>query len=88
MPILDRDHATCQALSQDLFQALRHGSTCFTRSYDVHLRVALQIIGHTVNVESVSLTHDGTLHCGNGINRRYPSGEDVPAILTELLDGV
>ena len=88
MPILDRDHATCQALSQDLFQALRHGSTRFTRSYDVHVCVALQIIGHTVNVESVSLTHNGTPHCSNGINRRYPSGEDVPAILAELLDSV
>jgi hypothetical protein len=86
VPILDRDHTTCQLLSQDLFQALRHGSTCFTRSYDVYVGVTLQIIGHTINVESVSLAHDGAPHCGNGINRRYPSGEDVPAILAELLD--
>ena len=86
MPILDRDHATCQALSQDLFQALRHGSTRFTRSYDVHVGVSLQLIGHAVNVKHVSLAHDGALYCGNGINRRYPSGEDVPAILAELLD--
>ena len=48
--------------------------------------VALQIIGHAVNVENVSLAHDCAPHCGNGINRRYPSGEDVPAILAELLD--
>ena len=88
MPILDHDHATCQALSQDLFQTLRHDSTRFPRSYDIHVCVALQIIGHTVNVESVSLAHDGAPHCGNRINRRYPSGEDVPAILAELLDSV
>jgi hypothetical protein len=50
--------------------------------------VAPQIIGHAVNVERVSLAHDSTLHCGNGINRRYPGGEDVPAILAELLDSV
>ena len=86
VPILDRDHATCQPLSQDLFQALRHSSTRFTRSYSVHVCVALQIIGHAVHVEKVSLAHDGAPHCGNGINRRYPSGEDVPAILAELLD--
>jgi hypothetical protein len=48
--------------------------------------VSLQIIGHAVNVEKVSLAHDGALHCGNGINRRYSSGEDMPAILAELLD--
>jgi len=86
VPILDRDHTAGQALSQDLFQALRHGGPGFTRSYDVHVGVTLQIIGHTVNVESMSLAHDGALHCGNGINRRYPSGKEVAAILTELLD--
>jgi hypothetical protein len=48
--------------------------------------VLLQIIGHTVNVETVSLAHDGAPHCGNGVNRRYPRGENVPAILAELLD--
>jgi len=48
--------------------------------------VSLQLIGHAVNVKHVSLAHDGALYCGNGINRRYPSGEDVPAILVELLD--
>jgi len=48
--------------------------------------VSLQIIGHAVNVEHVSLAHDGTPHCGNGVNCRYPSSEDAPAILTELLD--
>jgi hypothetical protein len=48
--------------------------------------VTLQIIGYAVNVESISLAHDGTPHCGNGINRCDPSGEDVPAILAELLD--
>jgi len=48
--------------------------------------VSLQLIGHAVNVKHVSLAHDGALYCGNGINRRYPSGEDVPAILAELLD--
>jgi len=86
VPILDRDHATCQPLSQGLFQALCHGGTCFTRSYDIHVCIALQIIGHTVNVEKVSLAHDRAPYCGNGINRRYSSGEDVPAILAELLD--
>jgi len=35
----------------------------------------------------MSLAHDGAPHCGTGINRRYPSGKDVAAILTELLDG-
>ena len=84
--ILDRDHTICQALSQDLFQALRHSSTRFPRSYDVHVSVALQIIGHAVKVEHVSLAYDGAPHCGNGINRRYPGSEDVPAILAELLD--
>jgi len=88
MPILDRDHATCQPLSQDLFQALRHGGPCFTRSYNVYVGVALQIIGHAVNIERIALAHHGTPHCGNGINRRYPGGEDVPAILVELLDSV
>jgi hypothetical protein len=48
--------------------------------------VSLQIIGHTVNVESVFLAHNGMPHGSNGINRRYPSGKDVPAILAELLD--
>ena len=86
MPILDRDHATGQALSQDFFQALRHSGTRFACAYDVHMGVSLQIIGHAVNVESVSLAHDGTPHRSNGINRCYPSGEDVPAILAELLD--
>jgi hypothetical protein len=88
VPILNRDRTICQALSQDLFQALRHGGTCFTRSYDVHVGVALQIIGHAVNVEAVSLTHDGTPHCHSWINRRYPSGKDVPTILVHLLDSV
>ena len=83
VPILDRDHTICQPLSQDLFQALRHGSTRFTRSYSVH--VSLQIIGHAVHVEKVPGARRAP-HCGNGINRRYPSGEDVPAILAELLD--
>ena len=88
VPILDRDHAIGHPLSQDLFQALRHGGTCFTRSYDVYVCVVLQIIGHAVNVETVSLTHDSTPHCGNGINRRYSSGKDVPAILAQLLGSV
>jgi hypothetical protein len=48
--------------------------------------VLLQIIGHTVNVETVPLAHDSAPHGGDGINRRYPSGENVPAILAELLD--
>jgi hypothetical protein len=48
--------------------------------------VSLQLIWHAVNVEHVSLAHDGASYCGNGINRHYPSGEDVPAILAELLD--
>ena len=64
MPILDRDRTTGQALSQDLFQTLRHSGTCFTCSYDVYVDVTLQIIGHAVNVESVSLAHDGAPHCG------------------------
>jgi hypothetical protein len=86
VPVLDCDHATCQPLSQDLFQALRHGGTCFARSYDVHMGVLLQIIGHTVNVETVPLAHDSAPHGGDGINRRYPGGENEPAILAELLD--
>jgi hypothetical protein len=48
--------------------------------------VSLQIIEHAANVESISLAHNGAPHCGNGINRRYPSSEDVPAILAELLN--
>jgi hypothetical protein len=48
--------------------------------------VLLQIIGHTVNVETVSLVHDGAPHGDDGINRRYPGGENVLAILAELLD--
>jgi hypothetical protein len=88
VPILDRDHTICEPLSQDLFQALRHRGTCFTRAYDVHVCVAPQIIGRAVNVETVSLAHDGTTHGSNGINRRYPSGKDVPAILAQLVDSV
>lgn len=86
MPILDRDHATCQPLSQGLFQSLGHRRTSFARSYNIDVRVTLQIIGHSVNVQRVALTHHRTPHRGNGINRRYPSGKDVPAILAELLD--
>jgi hypothetical protein len=48
--------------------------------------VLLQSIGHTVNVEIISLAHDGVPHCGNGINRRYPGSENVPASLAELLN--
>jgi hypothetical protein len=48
--------------------------------------VSLQLIGHAVNVKHVSLAHDGALYCGNGINCRYPSGENIAAILAELLD--
>jgi hypothetical protein len=85
MSILDRNHAACQALAQDLFQALRHGGTSFTSSYDIHVGVTLQIIGPAVNVENISLTSNRTSHRGNGINRRYPGGKDIPAILAELL---
>jgi hypothetical protein len=48
--------------------------------------VALQIIGYAINIDSVSLAHDGATHCGHRINRCYPGGEDVSAILAELLD--
>jgi hypothetical protein len=84
--ILDRDHATRQPLSQDLFQSLCHGGPGFTRSHDIHLGVTLQIIGYAVDAECVSLAYDRTPYCGNGINCRYPSSKDVSAILVELLD--
>ena len=62
-----------------------HGSARLARSYDIHLRITLQIVSHTTNVQRVALAHDRTLHCGNGINRRHPSGKDVPTILAEFL---
>jgi hypothetical protein len=48
--------------------------------------VLLQMIGHTINGETVSLAQDGAPHGGDRINRRYAGSENVPAILAELLD--
>src|SRR5712691_3603043 len=85
VPILDRHYTSSEPLSQDLFQPAGHGGASLARSYDIYLRITLQIIGHSVNVQRVVLAHDRTLHRGNGINRRHPSGKDVPTILAEFL---
>src|SRR5207237_5680160 len=84
MPILDCHYTSSEPFSQHLFQSAGHGGASLARSYNIHLRITLQLIGHSVNVQRIALAHDRTLHRGNGINRRHPSSKDMPAILAEL----
>jgi hypothetical protein len=83
--ILNRHYPSSEPLSQHLFQPAGHGGASLACSYDIHVRITLQIIGYRINMQRVTLAHDRTLHCGNGINCSHPSGKDVPAILAEFL---